>query len=471
MNSSRSLRKLALLVLLAVIYLIAGKLGLRLAFVNPSATAVWPPAGIALAALLVLGYQVWPGVFFGAFLVNITTAGSVATSVGIAMGNTLEALAGCYLVNRFAHGHKAFSRAQDIFRFAALAGLVSTAISATLGVTSLCLGGLARWSEYGPIWSTWWLGDAGGALVITPLLVLWLRDPRFRWNRAQLAEAVILLTSIFLIGQNVFGGFFPSSIRNYPLEFLCIPFLIWAAFRFSPRETATAVFVIAGISISGTLAGFGPFVRGTKNESLVLLQVYVSVSAVIGLALAALVSERKEIEEKLQQLAATDPVTSLANYRRFMEVLTEEIKRSQRTGSPFAVLLLDLDGMKQINDRHGHLVGNRALSRLSAVLQSCGRNIDTAARFGGDEFSMLLLDTDGTAARQVARRVSERLAADQEEPPLAVGIGISAYPSDGETIESLLEAADRDLYQMKRSGRWSRDRGIVVVRQNSQPIP
>src|SRR5439155_1229334 len=138
-----------------------------------------------------------------------------------------------------------------------------------------------RWSEYGPIWSTWWLGDAGGALVITPLLVLWLRDPRFRWNRAQLAEAVILLTSIFLIGQNVFGGFFPSSIRNYPLEFLCIPFLIWAAFRFSPRETATAVFVIAGIAISGTLAGFDPFVRGTKNESLVLLQVYVSVSEVM----------------------------------------------------------------------------------------------------------------------------------------------------------------------------------------------
>src|SRR3989441_12626560 len=104
MNSSRSLRKLALLVLLAVIYLIAGKLGLRLAFVNPSATAVWPPAGIALAALLVLGYPVWPAVFFGAFLVNIITAGSLPTSVGIAMGNTLEALPGCYLVNRFAHG-------------------------------------------------------------------------------------------------------------------------------------------------------------------------------------------------------------------------------------------------------------------------------------------------------------------------------------------------------------------------------
>jgi diguanylate cyclase (GGDEF)-like protein len=452
MNDSRFFRKLALVLLLTVIYLIAGKLGLRLAFMNPSATAVWAPTGISLAALLVWGYQVWPGILFGAFLVNITTAGSVGTSLGIATGNTLEALAGCYLVNRFAHGDKAFSRAQDIFRFAALAALMSTAISATFGVTSLCLGGFARWSEFGPIWSTWWLGDAGGALVITPLLVLWRRDPHLRWTRAQLAEAVILLTTIFLIGQNVFGGFFPASTRNYPLEFLCIPFLIWTAFRFSPRETATAVFVIAGIAISGTLAGFGPFVRGDQNESLVLLQVYVSVSAVIGLALASLVSERKEFEEKLLHLAATDPVTGLANYRRFMDVLSEEISRSQRTGSPFAVLLFDLDGMKKINDRYGHLVGNRALNRLSEVLRSCGRNIDTAARFGGDEFSMLLLETDGTAAQQVARRVSERLAADQEIPPLAVCIGIGAYPSDGQTIESLLEVADRALYQMKRNG-------------------
>src|SRR5258708_34759409 len=214
MNSSRSFRGPARILLVAVIYLIAGKLGLRLAFVNPSATAVWAPTGIALAALLILDYQVWPGVFLGAFLVNITTAGSIATSVGIAVGNTLEALVGCYLVNRFAHGDKAFSRAQDIFRFAALAGLVSTSVSATLGVVSISLGGLARWSEFGAIWSTWWLGDAGGALVVAPLLVLWLRDPHLRWSKAQLAAAVILLMGPLSVAQTAFRPFLPPQTNN-----------------------------------------------------------------------------------------------------------------------------------------------------------------------------------------------------------------------------------------------------------------
>lgn len=452
MNNSSSLRKLASILILAAIYLIAGKLGLRLAFVNPSATAVWPPTGIALAALLLLGRQVWPGVFLGAFLVNVTTAGSVATSLGIATGNTLEAIAGWYLLNRFANGCKAFERTPDIFKFAVLAGLVSTTISATLGVTSVCLGGLASWSGFGPIWLTWWLGDAVGALVVTPLLVLWWRGPRSGWSVAQFVEAVTLLASIFLIGQTVFGGFFLSSVKGYPLEFLCIPLLIWAAFRFGPREAATAVVVISAIAISGTLAGFGPFVRGSKNEALVLLQVFVGVSTVMSLALAALVAERKESEEKLKHLAATDPATGLANYRCFMDVLTEEIKRSQRSESPFSILLLDLDGMKQINDSHGHLVGNRALARLAVVLQSCSRNIDTAARFGGDEFAMILLETDKTAAQQVVARIFERLAADQEVPALTVSVGISAHPGDGETIERLLDAADRALYQVKRSG-------------------
>src|SRR5262249_28981944 len=134
--AARLLKRLATVVILAVAYGIAAKLGLRLAFVHASATAVWPPTGIALAALLVGGYRVWPSILLGAFVVNVTTAGSVATSLGIALGNTFEAILGAYLVKRFANGLRTLDRAQDVFKFTLLAGIVSTTVTATFGVTS-----------------------------------------------------------------------------------------------------------------------------------------------------------------------------------------------------------------------------------------------------------------------------------------------------------------------------------------------
>src|SRR5437667_3296904 len=135
------------LLVLAGVYFVAGKLGLILGF--SSATAVWPPAGLALAAPLRLGYRVWPALFVGAFLVNVTTEGSVWTTLGVACGNTLAGLLGAFLVTRFANGRNAFGRARDILVFAALAGLLGTAVSATIGVTSLWLGGYACWGPLG----------------------------------------------------------------------------------------------------------------------------------------------------------------------------------------------------------------------------------------------------------------------------------------------------------------------------------
>src|ERR1700682_3007911 len=151
---SRRFPTLPAIGILTVVYFIAGKLGLELAFLHVSASPVWPPAGIALAALLLLGYRTWPAVFLGAFLVNVTTAGNIATSLCIATGNTLEALCGAWLVNRFAGGTHAFARGRDVVQFA-LAGMTSTVISPTLGVTGLALGGFAAWANYGAIWITW----------------------------------------------------------------------------------------------------------------------------------------------------------------------------------------------------------------------------------------------------------------------------------------------------------------------------
>ena len=131
----------------------------------------------------------------------------VATCLGIATGNTLEGLAGAYLVNRFANGQNAMRRPQDVFKFAGLAGILSTSISATFGVTSLALGGYASWANYGAIWLTWWLGDAVGAVVVAPLLMLWIAEPRVRWRWVQALEAAGLLVCLFLIGLIVFDGF------------------------------------------------------------------------------------------------------------------------------------------------------------------------------------------------------------------------------------------------------------------------
>jgi diguanylate cyclase (GGDEF)-like protein len=443
-------QNLAIVAVLAVVYFGTAKLGLRFAFVNPSATALWAPTGITLAAFLIFGFRVWPGAFLGAFFANLTTAGSVLTSIGIATGNTLEGVVGCYLVGRFARGPQAFERAQDIFKFAFLAGMLSTAISATVGVTSLSLGGFAVWTEYGPIWRTWWLGDGVGAVVVTPLLLLWRENPRLNWTREQIVELAVLFLGLFFTVGIVFGGRFHSEVKNYPLEYLCIPFLIWAAFRFGRRKAATATCVLAGIAIWGTLQGFGPFSRETLNTSLLLVQSFVGIVAVTNLALAAEVSERKRADERVQQLVATDPLTGLANYRRLIEAIELEIKRYGRSGRPFAILLFDLDGLKKVNDTHGHLVGSRALCRLADVLRAHCRQLDTPARFGGDEFAVVLPETTSAQAQQIATRISERITSDGEYPPISAAVGSAVFPDDGESIEKLLSAADQALYGMKR---------------------
>jgi integral membrane sensor domain MASE1 len=168
---SQTWRRLAIGGAVLIAYFLTAKIGLRFATVNPSATAIWAPSGISVAACIVCGSWIWPAVFAGAFLVNATTYGSLATTLAIAAGNTVEALIGAHLVRRFAGAEKAFERTDDTFRFVFLAAIISTIFSATIGVTSLCLGGYASWSKYVAIWFTWWLGDATGDLIIAPLLI------------------------------------------------------------------------------------------------------------------------------------------------------------------------------------------------------------------------------------------------------------------------------------------------------------
>src|SRR5881398_2116179 len=300
---SRAFSGLLVIGLLTVVYFIAGKFGLMLASLHASASPVWPPAGIALGALLVLGYRAWPAIFVGAFLVNLTTAGNVATSLAVASGNTLEAMCGAWLVNRFAGGTTVFDRPQGVFKFA-LAAVFSTIIGPAFGVTSLALAGFADWANYGAIWLTWWLGDATSDLLIAPLIILWSIPSKRSWNRREAVEVGILLLLLFVLSEAVFGGWLTISAKNYPIAFSCGAIVIWTAFRFTQRETATGIFILSAIAIWGTLHGFGPFAAETENQSLLALQSWTAVLTITAMALSAGMAERGRAEKALRESEA-----------------------------------------------------------------------------------------------------------------------------------------------------------------------
>src|SRR5512132_1030338 len=345
---SRRFSGLPLIGILAVIYFIAGKLGLMLASLHASASPVWPPAGIALAGSLLLGYRAWPGIFIGAFLVNVTTAGNVATSFAIAAGNTIEALVGAWLVNRFAGGTNVFDRLQGVFKFALAAG-ISTIISPTFGVTSLALAGFADWANYGAICLTWWLGDVTGDLVFTPLVLLCSVASKRRWNKKEAAEVGALLLLLVVLSGVVFGGWPAVSARNYPIVLICGAIVIWTALRFSLCESATGIFILSAIAVWGTLHGLGPFVKETENQSLLALQWWTAVLSIMAMALSAGMTERRRVEEELQQQKV---VVESANGTKdhFPAILSHEL-RTPLTPVISALELLETEPAQTDGDR------------------------------------------------------------------------------------------------------------------------
>jgi PAS domain S-box-containing protein len=292
---TRHFQTAAFIFVLALLYFCAGSFGLSLAHAHPSASAVWPPSGIALAAILLWGYRLWPGIFLGAFAVNIAGAGSVITALSIAAGNTLETILGAALVFRFANGPNAFEQTKNILKFILLAGILSTAFGASIGVTILSMGGLARWDEFLTIWLTWWLGDAVGNLIVGSLLVLWVTQPLLHIKPVQVLEATGMLLVLLLVGWLLFLTKIPSGLEYFAL----VP-LLWAALRFGRRGAVTSAFAMSVIALWGTLRGLGPFVTPNPNQSLLLLQVFMATVTVTSLVMASVILERRRLEQRLR---------------------------------------------------------------------------------------------------------------------------------------------------------------------------
>jgi integral membrane sensor domain MASE1 len=280
--------------LLCVIYVSTAALGLSLDAVHGIATVVWPPTGLALAALTLYGARLWPGIALAALLVNVWIGVPTFAASGIAVGNTLEALLGAFLLRRVVRFQPTLDRLRDVLGFVILAAGISPLVSASIGITSGWWGGIISPASYGHTWWTWWLGDAMGALIVAPPVYLWSTWPRHRLPPVRLAEAGALLLTVGIISLIVFGGLWTSP--RLEASYLVFPVLTWAALRFGPPGVVAALTLVSCVAIVGTAQGLGPFTRETLHASLLWLQAFMGIVTATSLMLAAAVAERERGE-------------------------------------------------------------------------------------------------------------------------------------------------------------------------------
>ena len=282
--------------MIAGAYYGSAKLGLDLAFATKSVTSIWPPTGIALAALVLWGRSVWPGVALGALLANLWTGVPLITVLGITTGNTLEALVGAYLLSWVIDFRPSLERLKDVLALVVLAGIVSTAIAATVGVTSLIVGNEVAFADFGSVWRVWWLGDMGGDLLVAPVLMVFAVGWPFRRLPGKPIEAIV-------VGAALVGLSFIVFHQDTSVAYLTFPLLVWATLRFWQPGATLAVLVVAAIAVYYTAHGHGPYVRSDPDDSLLLAQTFFGVAALTMLSLAAVLTERARAEETVAYIA------------------------------------------------------------------------------------------------------------------------------------------------------------------------
>jgi len=279
------------------LYFGAGKLGLAVPFTSSNVSPIWPAAGVAVAAVLIWGIQIAPAIAFAAFLVNFLTPVPTFASIAIGLGNASSAVIAGYFLKHVADFETSLPRLKDVLRLVVVAAVLATAVAASVGVTALTLVDAKAWTGYGSAWRIWWLGDAMGVLVVAPLLLTG-RDLLHIRRGWRVLEACLLSIAILVTSAAIFSPW--TTVRDDVLAFVVFPFIIWAALRFRVAGAAVAVLLSASFAVWGTAHGFGPFVNHTPLHNAMLLQVFVAMTALTGLILAAVINEREHIGEAFE---------------------------------------------------------------------------------------------------------------------------------------------------------------------------
>ena len=310
----RGLTTFTRVVMLVALYFLGGLLGKQASFLSGSVVLVWPPAGIALAAILLYGYGFWPGVAFGAVLfasINGTPLGFF--TLGTAVGNTMGAVICTYLLKRIGGFNCAMERTRDVTAYVALACFLGTTVNAAFNFVGLIYSGAETWEHLYNGTLIWWVPNGLAALVVAPLIITWVTPTSRPWTRGLMVEAIVCGLGLFGGTFLSFNSWYVQGIQNYPLAYLPYPFLIWAALRLGPRGATAGTFLVSSMAVYSLLQGTGPFVANSERESLMLIGSYIGILAITNLLLAAGGAERRQAELAVSQ-----------NERRFRAIVEDQ---------------------------------------------------------------------------------------------------------------------------------------------------
>ncbi len=327
------------LVFLAAVYVVTARFGFELDAVNKFATLVWLPSGIAVSALLLFGIRFWPGIALGAIVANMLNGAPFPVAIGIGIGNTLEALVCIYLLRRKGFMNS-FNQVRNVYLFLLVAVPQSSAISATIGVTSLYLGGIIPPASFYMTWIAWVLGDAISMLVIVPLVLTWKSFPQIKLSAKRVIETLMLVISLAIVGMLVF---FTTSV-DYPITYLVFLPLIWAAVRFGQYGATIVVLILSIMAVTGTVLGLTPFSIGRLSDDLLSVQSFMGIITGTSLILAAVVTERKELERRKDDfiaIASHELKTPVTSIKLYMQLLHRKFKLAKDQKSADSVAKMD----------------------------------------------------------------------------------------------------------------------------------
>jgi signal transduction histidine kinase len=441
---------------LAAVYFIAAKLSLQFAIPPGYATAVWPPSGIALAALALAGVRMWPGVWVGAALANATVETSWTVAGVIATGNTVEALVGAALIQRMLGAPSRFERGEDVLKFFAVAALAPV-FAASIALVPLSLrhdlaGGELFWN-----WFTWWQGDATGIVIVAPLILAWARGAPTLWTRDRALECAALVILLFVTARLAFGA--PHGSISF--KFVIVPYIIWAAFRFGPREVTTIVALACGIAVWYTAENSARLGRIGTNESLLILLAFNSVVVLTGLVLSTVLAERARAMAELR--GRHDELEARVRER------TREVERANRAKSDFLATmshelrtplnsLLILAGMlrenpdrnlsaKQLQYVHTiHSSGSDLLALINEILDLA--RIESGAPLRLDYRTVRLTDVQGYVEQTFRQMAEERRVAFV----VAIEGGLAEIRTDPRRLQQILKNLLANAFKFTRQG-------------------